>query len=202
MLGNANADYTLTVTGPGRTAADTAIEQLNGHGNNSFAAAFDLGTPSGAVSIGPLSLLKSGENDWFKFNIPAGVTADSSDFVGVVLDDTLGDLDVQLYSASMAPEGQSENSLSDFAHISLAGLSSGTYYVDVSGHNNATNPEYDLVLQTPDTTAPVNSFGPNPINMVTSAPPTCRRSTASRLSVVWRSVRLPTRARTGSPSTS
>ncbi len=41
--------------------------------------------------------------------------------------------------------------------------------MDVSGYDNATNPEYDVVLQTPDATAPANNFGPNPINTVTSA---------------------------------
>ena len=171
VYGAANPDYTLTVTAPGRTAVDAIVEQQNGKSdNNSFADAFDLGTPSGAESIGPLSLLKAGENDWFKFNIPSGVTADSSDFVGIVLDDTLGDLQVQLFNSSMTPEGQSGSSLSDFEQISLAGLSGGTsaggtyYYVDVFGHDNATNPEYDLVLQTPNTTAPANPFGPNPIN--------------------------------------
>ena len=158
----ANPDYTLTVTGPGRTAVDAAIEQQNGQSNNASASAFDLGTTSGAESIGPLSLLNAGENDWFKFTIPSGYTADSSDFVGIVLDNTLGDLDVQLFNSSHDPQGAVGDSLSDFEQISLAGLSGGTYYVDVSGHNNATNPEYDLVLQTPDTTAPANIFGPTP----------------------------------------
>ncbi len=105
VYGQANPDYTLTVTGPGRTAADTAVEQLNGQSNNSFAAAFDLGTTSGAESIGPLSLLNAGENDWFKFTIPSSVTTDSSDFVGIVLDDTLGDLDVKLYQRVDGPGG-------------------------------------------------------------------------------------------------
>ena len=170
VSGAANPDYTLTVTGPGTTVIDNVIAQENGGSNNSFATAFDLGTPSGVQSIGPLSFLTPGGNEWFKFMIPSGVTPDSSDFVGILLDNTLGDLDVQLYNASMTLEGQAETS-NDFDHISLAGLTGGVYYyVEVAGHTTSTtNPEYDLILQTPNTTAPVNTFGPNPINDITTA---------------------------------
>ena len=77
-----------------------------------------------------------------------------------MLDQTLGDLDVQLFNSSMTIVGQSRHlTEQDFEQIlrspALRGTSGGPYsYVDVSGHNNATNSEYDLVLETPDTALP------------------------------------------------
>lgn len=126
--------YSLEVT-PGRAAPDDAYEE-----NDTRQTARDLGTLTSRFTAANLAMLDAG--DWYKFTM-AGQGA-TGDFVRIAFRHAQGDLDLRLYNAAGMQVGASLAG-SDGETISLAGLASGAYYVQVYGWQ-AFNPSYSLEI--------------------------------------------------------
>lgn len=134
--GTAGGSYSWLVDGPAPTVADDAYEQ-----NDSFAAAYNLGSLTATRTISGLKMADS--QDWFKFTMNgAGAT---SDYVRIDFTHAQGDLDVQLYNASGSLL-RTSNGTGNSEQISLNGLGAGTYYVKIYGYNGAFNPNYSLAI--------------------------------------------------------
>jgi hypothetical protein len=138
-----NPDYRLTLNLP--DAKDWAEGTA---GNDSLAAAYDLRTVVGAQTWKPLSIHAAGNPDWFKFTLSRSTTPEH--YAGLLFDQAAGDLEFYLYSAAnpTTPLRRSETAES-FERLDLSGLAAGTYYLRVAGYNNATNPNYQLLINAP-----------------------------------------------------
>ncbi len=99
---------------------------------------------SGLAVRSGLSIDSATDHDYFRFVLNAGST--DGHYLAIGFQQGQGDLDLRLYDSrgtlvrTSAGTGNSEQ-------ISLAGLSGGTYYADVSGEPN---PNYVLLFRTPD----------------------------------------------------
>src|SRR5262249_32313165 len=74
--------------------------------------------------------------------------AGDNNYVGIMHDHTLGDLDITLYDVN-GNELDHSTTANDFERISLAGRAKGTYYLRVYGYRGATNPHYQLLINAP-----------------------------------------------------
>ncbi len=103
---------------------------------------------NGVLNVGQDTLLGYGtpisDDDWFMLNLAS--SGGAGDLVRIEFVNTHGDLDMELYNASLAVVGAS-TSVTDNEEISLNGRAAGTYYLRVYGHGAFNS--YDLVLQTP-----------------------------------------------------
>ena len=133
-----NRDYTLFLNLP--TAEDWAESNDN---NNT---PYDLRHVEGLQSWEPLSIHEVGNEDWFKFTIQETATEDHS--ASIIFDQTLGDLDLYLYQLDETKIDSSETA-NNLEQVNLGGLSANSYLLKVAGHNNATNPNYQLVINAP-----------------------------------------------------
>lgn len=135
--GSTGASYQWSVNGPSTPAVtDDAFEQ-----NDSFSAAYNLGTPTGVRTISGLRMADS--QDWFRFTMNA--TGTSADFVRINFTHTQGDLDLVLYN-SAGTQLAASTSTANSEQVSLNGRAAGTYYVKVFGYNGAINPNYSLTI--------------------------------------------------------
>ncbi|MFV2065779.1 MAG: PPC domain-containing protein [Pirellulales bacterium] len=175
-----NPAYTLMVDAPGAVDEsanwrpnDLYESRLDIPDNDKAENAYRFGLSQGFRVIGnptrPLSIHRSGDEDWFRFTIDQ--VAQPGDFdwyrfeltqrpvagstVAIGFNQVLGDLDLYLYDADGNPardgngnplQAATANSLE---RIPLDGLTTGTYYVKVAGHRGATNPEYSLIVSAP-----------------------------------------------------
>jgi len=113
--------------------------------NDTGATATDLGTVGGWQAWSRLAI-ESGDEDWFTFELSADGA--SGQFVRIEFLQTDGNLDLELYDASLALAGSSTSATSN-EEISLDGVPAGTYFVRVYGSQGAENDSYDLVLNAP-----------------------------------------------------
>jgi hypothetical protein len=132
--GKTNPDYTLFINTPG---SDRFEE------NDTKDQAKILSRTSNLQTWDSLSI---DDQDWFKINLPSGVT--SNDFVSISFDHSQGDIDLELYDSTGTTKLQQSTGVGNIEEISLAGLS-GDYYVKVFGYNNAINPNYSLTVNAP-----------------------------------------------------
>ncbi|MCI0331719.1 MAG: pre-peptidase C-terminal domain-containing protein [Planctomycetes bacterium] len=137
--------YTFTIDGPtATTVADDAYEN-----NDSFGAAYNLGTLTAARTVSSLKLADA--EDWFRFTTSATGTSASS--VSIGFQNSLGNLQLGLYNSAgtllstSATTGNTES-------ISLSGRAAGTYYVRVYGNAGATNSNYSLTVTPPTVVTP------------------------------------------------
>ena len=93
-----------------------------------------------------LSIHISGEEDWFRFYIPA--TGTSQDFARIDFQHSQGDLDFELYNDAGTRLGVS-NGTSNSETITLNGRGEGHYLVRVYGWSGATSPNYTLTINPP-----------------------------------------------------
>lgn len=115
--------------------------------NDTLDTAFDLRNVEGLQTWDALSIHTSEDEDWFKFNLIGN--ADANDFVSLIFDNTLGDLDLFLYDAAGTNLLESSETATNFEQLSLKGYEGGTYLLKVEGHNSSTNPNYQLVINAP-----------------------------------------------------
>ncbi len=147
-----NPNYDLTISAPLANGADSF------ESNNSFSTAYNLNNqiaPSQqgrqVVTLGTdpeefLSIHNGSDVDWFKFTI-AGA-GQQGHYAAISFDHTLGDLDLQLYNSSNTLLKTSEG-VANAHSVDLKGLSAGTYYLRVYGHNGEVNPSYTLTVDAP-----------------------------------------------------
>ncbi|EDZ91562.1 peptidase domain protein [Limnospira maxima CS-328] len=102
--------------------------------NDTMATAYDLGVVYSWYDW--LSIDPVGDEDWFRFELPS--TGGMYDEIYISFYHSDGDLDLALYN-EQGELVDSSTGTSDWESISLEGLSSGTYYVQVYGHDGATN---------------------------------------------------------------
>lgn len=141
-VGTLGGTYTWQVDNLTASTTDDSYEN-----NDTLSQAANLGTLTQQRTVSPLVLADSA--DWFSFTTTAAGTAATS--VAITFQNSLGNLDLQLYNASgqvlqtSAGTGNSET-------ISLSGLAAGTYFVRVWSSTGATNPSYSLQINPPTTT--------------------------------------------------
>ena len=124
--------------------------------NDTRTTATDLGTVTGTVEHRGLTIHRSSDRDWFKFQTLAAAT--NPHYIDVLFSHSVGDLDARLYDA----DGKLirwELSVSDNERLSLRGLTAGTYYLEVCTHNRPNR--YDLVIEAPVPAFTVDRFEPN-----------------------------------------
>src|SRR4029077_5254155 len=105
-----------------------------------------------------LSIDQPGDQDLFKFQIVAGAV--QGHYVRIDFDNGLGNLDLFLYDSAGNLIGSSTGTGNN-EQISLAGRSAGSYYVQVKGAGNVTNPHYALSIAAPQATIAPDAFEPN-----------------------------------------
>ncbi|MEN1678812.1 MAG: clostripain-related cysteine peptidase [Planctomycetota bacterium] len=192
LAGLAAGDYYLVVEGqtPGVTNPDYALFASVAGGdtslgdlaefNNNRQSAFDLRTIEDDRVIAGLSIHESGDDDWFRFEIPVGAVATATPNVEIDFDHRLGDLDLELYAAGGSAPLAASRGNGDREEVSLAGaggglMPAGEYFVRVFGFDGATSPEYSLAISgvrtdilpdftepnnTPDSAMVLEDFGP------------------------------------------
>lgn len=114
--------------------------------NNTPDSAFDLGLVVGELVEEGLSILPSGDEDWFRFEIGAG--ASEGHEVAIQFVNAFGDVDVALFDAAGNAVDFSF-STADEEILSLALLPAGEYYLAVFGFYGSTNGEYQLRINAP-----------------------------------------------------
>ena len=146
-LGATNPEYALLIDGP-----DWDEHEFEGsyppdvhEPNDSADDAVDLRTIQGHTTIAALSIHTADDTDWFQFTTSATATEGHS--VRIDFEHELGDLDLALYNG----DGQLElsDSVDDFESISLAGLVSDTYWIEIFEYSGRTNPDYTLSIEAP-----------------------------------------------------
>jgi hypothetical protein len=115
----------------------------------------------GSLLIGGLSIHPSTDQDWFKFTLEKDAV--TGQVVRIDFNNAEGNLQLELFDADGNSLGKS-NTNKNFEEISLAGKSAGTYYVKVTGVDEAENPEYSLTVDgtpqaSPDALEPNDSPG-------------------------------------------
>lgn len=146
--GTPGGAYTWKIDGP---AADDSYEQ-----NDSFSAAYNLGTVTATRTISGLALNDSA--DWFKFTINS--TGTSSSNVTINFLHSQGDLVLELYNSAGARLGYVDG-YGNSEQLSLNGRAAGTYYVKVSGYLGARNPNYSLTINPPGGAAADDAYEEN-----------------------------------------
>ena len=158
-----NPDYTLTLNTPEVPQADVFE---TGQGNNTIATATNLGTIQGPETLAdpdhPLSIFPQGDLDFYEFQTKD--TGDSADSVSISYNQAAGPLVLELFNSSgnLIP-GAIANTFGDTETISLNQLPASSYYVEVSGYEGATNPDYSLSIDAPGSATPdwVNQMTPD-----------------------------------------
>jgi hypothetical protein len=107
-----------------------------------------------------LSIHNATDQDYFSFEIPAGVTASATNFVAIQFTHAAGDLDLELYGSDGTLLRRSTGT-SNREEISLAGLQSGNYFVRAFGYRGATG-TYRATFDLPEATGlSADAFEPN-----------------------------------------
>lgn len=119
-----------------------------------------LGPCAPSRTLGGLTLHQSGDEDFFRFYLPAQGTA--SDFVRIDFVHALGDLELELFDEPGSLLAQSIGS-TNTESIPLEGRAAGWYTARVYGYGGATHPAYTLTIDPPQSASPVVT--------VTSPPP-------------------------------
>ncbi|MFM6323261.1 MAG: pre-peptidase C-terminal domain-containing protein [Microcystis panniformis] len=154
LAGETN-QYSLSINAPGNT---TSIVNDPFESNNTRTTATNLQdtkygwpTSTGFHAWQNLSISQSDE-DWFKFDLKQ--TGKSGNYVAIALDNSKGDIDLELYNSAGTKIKEAKGSR-DVEVISLDKdnkgntIAVGTYYVRVLGYNGATNPNYTLAINAP-----------------------------------------------------
>jgi hypothetical protein len=118
--------------------------------NNLFSTAKDLGPMSGFqrienLSIHPTTNQATPDQDIFKFQVSGQTTEDNS--IRIDFDNTRGNLGLGLYN-SQGQLIEFSNTYGNIEEISLAGLASGSYFIQVYGSSGAVN-DYHLTINAP-----------------------------------------------------
>jgi Ca2+-binding RTX toxin-like protein len=137
-----NPNYSLIIDAP-QIAQSDWIDKTS-QKNETQITAYDLRTINDTLLLGSLSIHPNTDQDWYKFTLAKNAVA--GQVARIDFNHFEGNLQLELFDANGVRIGQPANSDKNFEEISLAGRSAGTYYLKVSGVNNATNPEYSLTV--------------------------------------------------------
>jgi hypothetical protein len=143
--GASNPDYSISLTLPSGTSTPSILRDDSFEDNDTRETAYNLRDLQGLNPFPDLVILPE-DPDWFKFNLLA--LGGRNDYIKVDFSHVLGDIDIQLVN----PQGETVNGsygVSDQEYISLAGLASGEYYLQVYGYAGAQNPNYSLTINAP-----------------------------------------------------
>nr|CRH05347.1 protein of unknown function [Candidatus Magnetococcus massalia] len=123
--------------------------------NDSRSQATELGGITEDSQWQGLSITED-DRDWYSFSLESeGVAGDQ---VSIAFSHALGDLDMRLHDSSGRRLDLS-NSVDDQETISLEGLGSGDYYLQVYGYWGDSNPEYSLTFDLASSTEPADEAG-------------------------------------------
>ena len=150
-----NPLYTLTFNAPEPVVADDYED------NDDRDGAHDLGKIRGAQLIDsidrPLSI-EAADEDWFRFETTA--TGDAGHAVGIMMDPSLGDLDLALFDAGGSLLEAAETGAAGEL-ISLATRPAGEYFLRVTGSSeDIENPRYAIAIIAPGVGGP-DALEPN-----------------------------------------
>ena len=84
----------------------------------------------------------SGDADWLGFSVVSGLDAT------ITFSDALGDLELEIYSASTLAWVDGSYSGTDDENVFVTGLSSGTYWARIIPAAGMENPSYCFVVNT------------------------------------------------------
>jgi hypothetical protein len=131
--------YSLIFEGPTFASADRF------EANNTISTGTNLQAISGTSTVSNLSIHSNADRDFYKFTT-SGIGT-SAHYVEVRFSQTDGDLDARLLNFSGVPLANASSVLNK-ERLSLQGLASGTYYIEVFGYLGARN-NYQLYFDTP-----------------------------------------------------
>ena len=140
-INGALSDYELTLQVP-----TIAIPADIYESNNQREQAFDLRGVEGRRRLDNGTLHQAGDQDWFRFELMANAT--TSHYVLADFRHALGDVELELYDSQGRLIRTSTSSLAPES-ISLAGLTTGVYFIRLFGYQNATSPNYSLEIVAP-----------------------------------------------------
>src|SRR5262245_38540056 len=181
---SANAGFdsqTVSLSGLAAGAYAVAITAVNGAQVPKYRLIFNPPPPDDlfenndtlpvARYLGNLTTTKTVNNlvmwdsaDWYKFSTPVPNEAGSS--VAINFINAKGNLDLKVFNAAGAEVGSSTTS-NDGESISLTGLPTGSYYVQVFSPSGGVNPNYSLTITpTVPTWYTLNVKDPALLNMV------------------------------------
>ncbi|HXG48345.1 MAG TPA: PPC domain-containing protein, partial [Methylomirabilota bacterium] len=130
-------NYALLITAPRAPEPDWAET------NNTQLAATPLREVEDAITLNNLSIHTGGDVDWFRFTLTQPPRR--GQFVRIEFNHHEGNLQLVV----LGPNGfaRTNDTAANVEEIGLAGLSTGTYFVKVSGVAGAINPAYTLAIQ-------------------------------------------------------
>ncbi|MCP4813455.1 MAG: peptidase C11, partial [Planctomycetaceae bacterium] len=126
--GDTSPLYSLSIDVPAEPLRDWAED------NDYFHEAYSLRDVEGLNTWGDLSVDPAGDDDWFSFTTIASSTSDH--YVRIDFENSLGDLDFDLFDANGNNLGGSYGVLNQ-EQVTLQGLEAGTYFVRIYGRNDA-----------------------------------------------------------------
>jgi hypothetical protein len=151
FVATSRGDYTWVIQGPSPPPPPPGDDIYEN--NDALSSAYNLGTLTNIRNVGQLKLNDSA--DWFRFSTTGSSASGSS--VSISFLHSQGNLQLQLYNSSgslLATSASTGNTES----ISLNGRVAGTYYVRISGTENATNPNYSLTIVPPTGSSTGSNF--------------------------------------------
>lgn len=131
--------YDISFTAPTFASADRF------ESNDTLLTSTNLQTISGTSEVSQLSIHSNTDRDFYKF-ITSGLGT-SAHYVDVIFSHTDGDIDARLLNSNGVALATSSTVLNS-ERLSLKGLASGTYYIEIFGHQGARN-NYRLSFSTP-----------------------------------------------------
>lgn len=137
--GATNPNYSLSIVQSAASLVDDVYDTASA--NNSASTATTLASNS---TIAPNLVLR--DEDWYRFSLAS--PGQVGDNVRIGFDHARGDIDMDLRLASAPTVPILSSTVSNSETISLAGREAGDYLVRVYGYNGATNPEYNLSINT------------------------------------------------------
>ncbi len=151
--GATNANYSLELALPVQSVAADSLEP-----NDSRLSATDLRQVNGIKELINLTIHSANNDDWFRFETVA--TSTISHFVGLVLNESQGDIDLELLDSSGNVLARSATS-NDWELINLADRPAGVYFARVSGYQGATNPRYSFTVFAPESNIKTDAYEKN-----------------------------------------
>lgn len=150
--GDTNPEYSVSYN-------VTTLEGDFAEANNAIQDAWELGEVEGSAYWDELSIHTPGDDDWFSFELSE--EAGWIHHAAVLFSHDEGDLDLALYDAD-GNELDSSASTDDFEMVWFDGLPAGSYRLEVYGFEEATNPDYTLLIEAPhETDHESGSFDPD-----------------------------------------
>nr|NCR10038.1 T9SS type A sorting domain-containing protein [Microcystis aeruginosa LG13-11] len=172
--GATNPNYTLSIKAPSKDIYEN---------NNGSETASDLTQLTGLKVIENLSIHNKTDVDWLKISLVHPCQANH--YLQIDFDSTLGDLDLELYNLNnLATPILFSKTTGNSEKINLDGYQGGTYLLKIYGYLGATNPNYTLTLNVPETITKDKFEDNNTKNTATDLTPLGKNQTQSLLTLI------------------